>query len=113
MLTEKKTSARIVRENRNRVDGIATCYGLGGPGIRSMPISAAERYKERFCSLGLRARIPPGAWISVLCVTSKSRQSRQRNKYGKKSTKIEKEEGFREKAASNFLHPSRLALRPI
>ena len=53
-------------------------------------IPVAERSKERVYTdrlLGLRVRIPPGAWMFVLCVVSKDKrqnagQSRQRNKYG-------------------------------
>ena len=69
--------------------GTATRYGLNGPGIESQPIPVAERSKARLCfrSLaGIAVRIPPGAWMFVLCVVSKdqqsARQSRQRHKYG-------------------------------
>jgi hypothetical protein len=31
--------------------GIATRYGLDGPGIESLPIPMAERSKARFCGL--------------------------------------------------------------
>ena len=49
------------------------------------------------CLLGWRVRILPQAWISVSCVLQ---QNRQRNKYGKKSTKREQEKEFRGKKNS-------------
>ena len=73
--------------------GLATCYELDGPGIESQVIPVAERSNGKNTHtagrlvaagslsvfilrrgsaadrlLGLRFRIPPGAWIFVLCV---------------------------------------------
>jgi hypothetical protein len=59
--------------------GIATRYGLNGPGIESQLIPVTERL------LGLRIRIPPGAWMFVLYSKEKSQnagQPRGRNKFG-------------------------------
>ena len=56
-----------VKVGRDSSVGIATCYGLDGPGIESVPIPVAELSKaDRL--LGLRVQIPPGARMFVLCV---------------------------------------------
>ena len=55
---------------RHSIVGVATRYGLDGPGIESQPIPVAELSKARICGrslAGLRVRIPPGAWMFVLC----------------------------------------------
>ena len=68
--------------------GMASRYGLDGPGIESAyprwPSglrlgSAADRL------LGLRVRIPPGAWMFVLCVVSKDKE-RSKNSKGRGRT---------------------------
>ena len=51
--------------------GIATRYGLDGPGIessRSQWPSGLRRESATDRLLGLRVRIPLGAWMFVLCV---------------------------------------------
>ena len=50
------------------VVGIAIGYGLDGPGIKSQLPSDQRRKSVAARLLGLRVRIPPGAWLFVLCV---------------------------------------------
>ena len=49
--------------------GIATRYGLDGPGIETDP---SGRGSATDCLLGLRCRIPQGAWMFVLYSKNKS-----------------------------------------
>jgi hypothetical protein len=48
--------------------GIATRYGLDGPGIETDPsgLAVLRRGSAADCLLGLRCRIPPGAWMFLL-----------------------------------------------
>jgi hypothetical protein len=56
---------------RDSVVGIATRYGLDGPGIESQSRSqwpcGLRRGSSAARLLGLWVRIPPGAWMFVLC----------------------------------------------
>ena len=56
---------------RDSVVGIATRYGPDGPGIesrRSQWPCGLRRGSAAVRSLGLWVRIPPGAWMFVLCL---------------------------------------------
>ena len=65
---------------RNSSVGIATGYGLDGPGIESQWPSCLRRGSAADRLLGLRVRIPPGAWMFVLCVLySKDKRHSQNN----------------------------------
>ena len=66
--------------------GIATRYGLDGPGIgRSQWPSGPRRGSAADRLLGLRIWIPPGAWMFVLCVLySQDKESKSQDNQDKK-----------------------------
>ena len=69
--TYNSQSKHIRYVGRDSSVGIATLYGLDGPGIEFLPIPVAERSKARVCGrllVGIVGSIPPGAWMFVLCV---------------------------------------------
>ena len=60
--------------------GIATCYRLDGPGVESQWPSGLRRGSAADRLLGIRVRIPLGAWMFVLCVLySKDKRQIQDN----------------------------------
>ena len=92
------------------VVGVATRYGLDGPGIESGLSQWPNRLRRGSAAdrlLGLRFQIPPGAWMFVLCVLYSKGQKEQS---GQKSSTDE----VRKKSllGRNFLHPSRPTLGP-
>ena len=59
---------------RDRLVSIATGYGLDNPGIEPPWPSGLRRGSAVDRLLELRVRIPPGAWMFVLCVVSKDKR---------------------------------------
>ena len=60
--------------------GIATRCGLDGLGIESLWPSDLRQGSAVNRLLGLRVRIPPGAWMFVLCVVRKGKLMDSQNK---------------------------------
>jgi hypothetical protein len=106
--------SNLNQSGRDASVGITTRYRLDGPGIGSLPIPVARCLERRSVGarlLGLRVRIPPGAWMLVLCVVStdkakcrtikKQEQVRMKNKL---STREKKKSRWRR----DFPHRPRL-----
>ena len=75
---------------RNSSVGIATRYGLDGPGIessRSQWPSGLRRESAADRLLGLQVRIPPGAWMFVLYVIF---QEGRKAKPGRSTNKVQR-----------------------
>ena len=93
--------SNLNQSGRDSSVGITTRYRLDGPGIGSLSIPVARCLERRSVGarlLGLRVRIPPGAWMLVLCVVStdkakcrtikKKEQVRMKNKMSTRENKI-------------------------
>ena len=78
---------------RNSSVGMATCYRLDDPGgTRGLGRRSLDSHL-----LGLRVRIPPGAWMFVLCVLySKDKKAKVRTAHTKKQIRIKYNERTRE-----------------
>ena len=110
--------------------GIATGYGMDVSGTECRYRWPRDVRRGLVVSrlLGLRVRIPPRAWMFVLCVLyskytgtffkqrNKLGQSRRRNKYGKSKNREEREGISKAKKKTwwgrDFPHQSRRALGP-
>ena len=92
--------------------GLATCYGLEGLGIESLPIPVAERSKARVCGrslIGVAGSNPAGAWMFVLCVLySKGQKARPEQRSTEKVQRTKKNPG----GGKDFTHQSGPALGP-
>jgi hypothetical protein len=64
---------------RDSSAGIATRYGLNGPGIESRWPRGLKRRSVAAVLLGLRVRIPPWEWVFVLYDMDKRQKSGQRS----------------------------------
>ena len=77
--------------------GIATRYGLDGPGIESYRFqwsSGLRRGSAADRLLGLRVRVPPGAWLFVLCCRVRIKGASRDNQ--NKEVQIKNEERTKE-----------------
>ena len=79
-----------VTVGRDTSVGMATRYGLGGLGIESCRfqwLSGLRRGSAAYPLLGLRVRIPPGAWMFVSCVVSKRQKGKMQDNQDVQSTR--------------------------
>jgi hypothetical protein len=88
-----------VKVGRDSSVGIATCYGLDGPGIESVPIPVAELSKARVCGrsiAGVAGSNPPWGHGCLCCVLhSKDKKAKCKTITTKKEVRMKYEQSRR------------------